>query len=60
MKAKPEAVVTDSLPAYIKAFKRNFFTLRKTKIRRIRMPRFKDRVSNNLVERLHGTIRKKE
>ena len=28
-KAKPKAIVTDGLPAYIKAFKKEFFTLRK-------------------------------
>jgi len=59
-KAKPEAVVTDGLPAYIKAFKKEFFTLRKPRVKHIRMPRFTDRVNNNLVERLHGTIRERD
>lgn len=59
-KKKPDAVVTDGLPAYIKAFKKEFFTLRKPRVEHIRMPRFVDRINNNPVERLQGTIRERD
>ena len=51
-KNKPKAVVSDGLPAYIKAFKKEFFTLRKPRVEHVRMPRFIDRTSNNPVERM--------
>jgi transposase-like protein len=59
-KGKPDAIVTDGLPAYIKAFKKEFFTLRKPRVKHIRMPRFIDRTSNNPLERMQGTIRERD
>jgi transposase-like protein len=59
-KEKPDVVVTDGLPAYIKAFKKEFFTLRKPRVKHVRMPRFIDRTSNNPVERMQGTIRERD
>ena len=59
-KAKPEVVVSDGLPAYIKAFKKEFFTLRNPRTKHVRMPRFVDRTNNNLVERLNGTVRERD
>lgn len=59
-KQNPKFVVSDGLPAYIRAFKKAFYTLRKPRIQHIRKPRFIDPMNNNIVERLHGTIRERE
>lgn len=57
---KPKTVVTDGLPAYRKAFKKEFFTLRNPRTKHVRKPRFIDQTNNNMVERLNGTIRERE
>jgi len=56
----PEFIVSDGLPAYIKAFKKGFFTLKKPMVQHIRKPRFTDLTNNNIVERLNGTVRERE
>ena len=60
MKEKPKVVVSDGLRAYQKAFKKEFFTLRKPRTKHVRMPRFVDRTNNNMVERLNGTVRERD
>jgi len=59
-KAKPDIVVTDGLPAYIRAFKKEFFTLRNPRTKHIQNVGFRDKTNNNKIERLHGTIRERE
>ncbi len=59
-KSKPEYMVSDGLPAYVKAFKKEFFTLKKPRVEHIRKPRFTDPTNNNIVERLNGTVRERE
>ena len=59
-KGKPQVVVLDGLRAYQKAFKKEFFTLRKPRTKHVRMPRFVDRTNNNVVERLNGTVRERD
>ena len=59
-KADPEIMVTDGLPAYIKAFKKEFYTLKGPRARHIRKPRFSDQTNNNIVERMQGSIRERE
>ena len=59
-KSKPEYIVSDGLPAYIKAFKKEFFTLKNPRTKHIRKPRFIDHANNNIVERLNGTVRERE
>ena len=59
-KTKPSTMTTDGLPAYIKAFKKEFFTLKNPRTKHIRKPRFVDKKNNNIVERLNGTIRERE
>lgn len=56
----PKFVVSDGLPAYIKAFKKEFYTLKKPRVQHIRKPRFTDLTNNNIVERLNGTVRERE
>ncbi len=57
---KPQIMVTDGLPAYIKAFKKEFFTLRNPRTKHIAKPRFTDKSNNNRVERMQGSIRERE
>ncbi len=59
-RAKPQAVVTDGLPAYTKAFKKEFFTIKTPRTKHVRMPRFVDKSNNNLVERMQGSIRERD
>jgi len=57
---KPDAVVTDGLRAYESAFKKEFFTLRKPRTEHIRLARLGDKVNQNVIERLHGTVRERD
>ena len=59
-KTKPSTMTTDGLPAYIKAFKKEFFTLKNPRTKHIRKPRFVDRANNNIVERINGTVRERD
>ena len=59
-KGKPSVMVTDGLPAYIKAFKKEFFTLTKPRAKHIRNVGFRDKTNNNLIERFHGTARERD
>jgi len=59
-KQDPEFIVSDGLPADIKVFKKEFYTLKKPRVQHIRKPRFTDHTNNNIVERLNGTIRERE
>jgi transposase-like protein len=59
-KDDPQVMITDGLQAYIKAFKKEFFTLKGPRTQHIRKPRFTDKMNNNMVERMHGTIRERE
>jgi len=56
----PSFMVTDGLQAYTKAFKKEFYTLKKPRVQHIRKPRFVDPANNNMVERLNSTIRERE
>lgn len=58
--AKPSVMTTDGLQAYIKAFKKEFFTLKNPRTKHIRKPRFVDLKNNNIVERVNGTVRERE
>jgi len=57
---KPDAVITDGLRAYEDAFKKEFFTLRKPRTEHIRLARLGDKVNQNVIERLHGTVRERD
>jgi putative transposase len=58
-KIKPLAVVTDGLRAYQDAIPKEFFTLKAPRTEHIRIPNIRNRSNNNMVERLHGTIRQR-
>ncbi len=56
---KPEYVVTDGLGVYHRAFKKVFRDLHQ-RSKHISEVGIKDRINNNRVERLHGTIRDRD
>jgi transposase-like protein len=59
-RTKPEVVVTDGLHSYIEAFKREFFTLKNPRTKHIAKAGIRGRTNNNIIERLHGTIRERD
>jgi len=60
-KEKPEVIITDGLPSYIRAFKKEFFTLRNPRTKHVRDIHFTNPDwNNNIVERLQGTCRERE
>jgi transposase-like protein len=56
---RPVSVVTDGLRAYQDAITKEFFTLKTPRTEHVRIPNIRDRSNNNMVERLHGTIRQR-
>jgi len=53
------AIVTDGLRAYEDAISKEFFTQKSPRTEHVRIPNIRDRSNNNMVERLHGTIRQR-
>jgi transposase-like protein len=58
-KVRPLAVVTDGLRAYEHAITKEFRTMKAPRTEHIRVPNIRNRSNNNMVERLHGTIRER-
>jgi transposase-like protein len=56
---RPMAVVTDGLRAYQGAIPKEFYTMKVPRTQHVRIPNIRDRSNNNMVERLHGTIRQR-
>jgi transposase-like protein len=56
---KPMAVVTDGLRAYQDAISKEFYTMKAPRTVHVRIPNIRDRSNNNMIERLHGTIRQR-
>jgi len=56
---RPLAVVTDGLRAYQDAIPKEFFTMKAPRTEHVRIPNIRNRSNNNMVERLHGTIRQR-
>jgi len=51
--------LTDGLQSYIKAFKKEFYTMRNPRTKHIRSAGMRSRENNNNVERLNGTVRER-
>lgn len=49
----------DGLRAYQGAIPKEFYTMKASRTQHVRIPNIRDRSNNNMVERLHGTIRQK-
>jgi transposase-like protein len=58
-KIMPSFVVTDGLRAYQDAFNKEFYTMSNPKTMHIRLAGLKKETNNNIIERLHGTIRER-
>jgi len=56
---RPMAIVTDGLRAYQDAIQKEFYTMKTPRTQHVRIPNIRDRSNNNMVERLHGTIRQR-
>jgi putative transposase len=57
---KPDTMITDGLPAYHDAYKKEFWTLRNPRTKHIRHIKLKGDYNNNKMERLNGEIRQRE
>ena len=57
---KPMTMITDGLPAYNDAYKKEFRTLRKPRTEHIRHIKLKGDMNNDKMERLNGEIRQRE
>jgi transposase-like protein len=57
---KPMTIITDGLPAYNDAYKKEFRTLSKPRTEHIRHIKLKGDMNNNKMERLNGEIRQRE
>jgi transposase-like protein len=58
-KTRPMAIVTDGLRSYEDAISKEFYTMKAPRTEHVRIPNIRDRSNNNMVERLHGTIRQR-
>jgi putative transposase len=58
-KVQPTFVVTDGLRAYQDAFNKEFFTLRNPRTMHVRLAGLRKETNNNIIERLHGTLRER-
>jgi len=56
---RPMAIVTDGLRSYEDAINKEFYTMKTPRTQHVRIPNIRDRSNNNMVERLHGTIRQR-
>jgi transposase-like protein len=59
-KTRPMTIITDGLRAYQDAIPKEFYTMKAPRTQHVRIPNIRDRSNNNMVERLHGTIREKQ
>ena len=57
---KPMTLITDGLPAYNDAYKKEFWTLRNPRTKHIKHIKLKGDMNNNKMERLNGEIRDRE
>jgi putative transposase len=57
---KPMTLITDGLPAYHDAFKKEFWTLKNPRSKHINAIRLRGDMNNNKMERLNGEIRDRE
>ena len=57
---KPETIITDGLPAYHDAYKKEYWTLKGPRTQHINAIKLKGDMNNNKMERLNGEIRDRE
>lgn len=57
---KPDTIITDGLPAYHDAYKKEFRTLKKPRTEHINAIKLRGDMNNNKMERMNGEIRDRE
>lgn len=57
---KPMTFITDGLPAYHDAYKKEFFTLKKPRTEHVRHIKLSGDMNNNKMERMNGEVRDRE
>jgi len=57
---KPETIITDGLPAYHDAYKKEYWTLKGPRTQHINAIKLRGDMNNNKMERLNGEIRDRE
>lgn len=55
----PDFIITDKLPAYKQAVTKEFYTMKKPRIQHVKLKNIREGTNNNIVERLHGTIKER-
>jgi len=55
----PDFIITDKLPAYKQAVTTEFYTMKKPRTQHVKLKNIREGTNNNIVERLHGTIRER-
>lgn len=55
----PDFIVTDKLPAYQEAVRKEFFTRKKPRTQHVKLKNIREGTNNNIVERLNGTVRER-
>jgi len=58
-KVQPTFMITDGLRAYQDAFNKEFFTLKNPRTQHVRLAGLRKASNNNMIERLHGTVRER-
>ena len=56
----PETLITDGLPAYHDAYKKEFWTLRNPRTEHVNAIKLRGNVNNNKMERFNGEVRDRE
>ena len=59
MQNKPDYLITDGLHAYKKAYTKTFYTLKKPRTEHIALIHFFDKINNNVIGRLFGSVRER-
>jgi transposase-like protein len=55
----PDFIITDKLPAYKQAVTKEFYTMKKPRVQHVKLKNIREGTNNNIVERLHGTIKER-
>jgi putative transposase len=56
---KPDFIITDKLPAYKQAITSEYYTNTKPRPQHVKLKNIREGTNNNIIERLHGTIKER-
>ena len=57
---KPKTLITDGLPAYHDAYKKEFWTLKNPRTQHVNAIKLRGDMNNNKMERMNGEVRDRE